>query len=95
MNKHTPGPWSFEAEEGFCSQIDSADGSVICCFDEDPKPADICLMAAAPELLTTLQIIQQRLEACAKEPISAADAYDSFYRDLVEDAIAQATGRAS
>lgn len=51
MSKHTPGPWSFEAEEGFCSQIDGADGSVICCFDEDPKPADICLMAAAPGLL--------------------------------------------
>ncbi|MGQ8875923.1 hypothetical protein ACUTR7_00315 [Delftia sp. NA_296.1] len=51
QDKHTPGPWNFEEEEGFCSQIDGADGSVICCFDEDPKPADICLMAASPELL--------------------------------------------
>lgn len=51
---HTPGPWTFASEEGFCSQIDGADGSVVCCFDEDPNEADAKLMGKAPELLNAL-----------------------------------------
>lgn len=59
---HTPGPWKFGAEEGFCSQIDGADGSVVCCFDEDPKEADFKLMEQAPELLDIVKTIALGLQ---------------------------------
>lgn len=52
---HTQGPWEFLSEPGYCFQINGADGTVICCFDEDPKPEDARLMATAPELLEALQ----------------------------------------
>ncbi|MEX8191577.1 hypothetical protein [Comamonas guangdongensis] len=53
--KHTSAPWEFRSESGYCSQIDGADGTVICCFDEDPNQHDSRLIAAAPELLEALQ----------------------------------------
>lgn len=53
--RHTPGPWEFRAESGYCSQIDGANGHTICCFDEDPSPQDAALMSSAPELLEALK----------------------------------------
>lgn len=53
--KHTQGPWEFLAEPGYCSQINGADGTVICCFDEDPKPEDARLMIMGPVLLAALK----------------------------------------
>lgn len=56
-SEHTQEPWSYEAEQGFCTQISGADGRVVCCFDEDPNEADSRLMTAAPELLKALKAL--------------------------------------
>ena len=50
------------------------------------------LIAAAPELYMVLEELHERLERCSQEPISAAEAYDSFYRDNVQDVLAKARG---
>ena len=57
------------------------------------RDANAQLIAAAPELLAALISIKKRLEECSKvSEISARDAYDSFYQEVVNDAIAKATG---
>lgn len=63
----TRGPWQFRSESGYCSQIDGADGSVICCFDEDPKPEDASLMESAPVLFKALEESQSLLAAMLHE----------------------------
>ncbi|MDH1335847.1 hypothetical protein N5D77_18160 [Comamonas thiooxydans] len=63
----TRGPWQFRSESGYCSQIDGADGSVICCFDEDPKPEDASLMESAPDLYKALEESQSLLAAMLHE----------------------------
>lgn len=64
---HTQGPWEFLSEQGYCSQINGADGTVICCFDEDPKPEDASLMESAPDLLKALEETQSLLAAMLHE----------------------------
>lgn len=63
----TRGPWEFRTESGYCSQLDSADGTVICCFDEDPKPEDASLMESAPDLFKALEETQALLAAMLHE----------------------------
>lgn len=63
----TRGPWRFRSESGYCSQIDGADGAVICCFDEDPKPEDASLMESAPDLFKALEESQSLLAAMLHE----------------------------
>lgn len=63
----TRGPWQFRSESGYCSQIDGADGAVICCFDEDPKPEDASLMESAPDLFKALEESQSLLAAMLHE----------------------------
>lgn len=53
------------------------------------------IAAAAPELLEALISMRDRLQICAKNGLSASDAYDSFYQEIVEEAIAKATGSQS
>ena len=72
----TRGPWQFRTESGYCSQIDGTDGTVICCFDEDPKPEDASLMESAPDLFKALEETQTLLatmlhEARPKQEIEA------------------------
>lgn len=55
--------------------------------------ANAHLMAAAPDLLAALVAINERLTECAAIPASAADAYDSYFRELVRAAIAKAEGK--
>ena len=65
--KFTNGPWQFRSESGYCSQIDGADGTVICCFDEDPKPEDASLMESALVLFKALEETQSLLAAMLHE----------------------------
>ena len=55
--------------------------------------ANAKLIAAAPELLDALRSIDQRLKECWRMggPISAHEAYDSFYQEIVQEAIKKAT----
>jgi len=46
------------------------------------------------ELLAALELIDKRLRECASMPISAAEAYDSFYQSEISNAIAKAKGEA-
>jgi hypothetical protein len=69
-------------------------------FVPAPKPVseidtlraeNAALRASRDELLAALKALDERLRACAKEPISAQEAYDSFYQEMVESAIAATT----
>lgn len=60
MSKHTPGPWFYE--EGMTRDrlhpfVKAADGRVICSCRTDNKHANARLIAAAPDLLETLEAI--------------------------------------
>jgi hypothetical protein len=73
--QHTPGPWTYEAEEtGFAGAIVAKTGW-ICDFDTDPSPANARLIAAAPDLLEALieceYIISHCLFGCDAENITA------------------------
>ena len=57
---HTPGPWRYDYESGYCGEIIAANGSSVCSFDDEPNKADAKLIAAAPELLAVLQSILER-----------------------------------
>lgn len=57
--------------------------------------ANARLIAAAPDLLATLRLLDARLRQCIEIPASAADAYDSFYQAEVAAVLAQATGEST
>ena len=58
MTQHTPGLWTYEAEEtGFAGAIVAKTGW-ICDFDTDPSPANARLIAAAPDLLEALEAVK-------------------------------------
>ncbi len=65
---------------------------------KSPTPEDTmreeleALRALNAELLAALQAIDERLRACTG-PVSATEAYDSFYQEIVAEAIANGTGR--
>lgn len=57
--KFTPGPWVYESEDGFYSEIIGANGDTVCVFAEDPeKVADVDLMEAAPDLYAALSAVE-------------------------------------
>ena len=60
-------------------------------FDGYFGPHGPHVFAAAPQMLEALITIRDRLGQCAETPASAADAYDSFYRDVINEAIKAAS----
>lgn len=76
---HTAGPWTFSKEAGFCSQIDGADGSVVCCFDQDPKPADARLMECAPELHEALKIAYRHMNG-GSDTLTPMEFHEGFLK---------------
>lgn len=104
--KHTLGPWIADDNEGFSPWTIWSRMTPTGSGKPGPKIAQVIgdsaetdanarLIAAAPDLLEALMEIDARLRRCAAEPISAADAYDSFYQEIVASAIAKATGSAA
>lgn len=85
-NKHTQGPWKFRSEAWYFSQIDGADGSVVCCFDEDPNEHDARLMEASPDLLEAAQRVLSNKRGEDDWLILATHCHD------LAAAIAKATG---
>ena len=82
--RHTPGPWVFAASNGDdCGMIFGKTG-VVCDFVDDPKPANACLIAAAPELLDALIRLEQTAGIAAMS--------DETVRVNARAAIAKATG---
>ena len=98
MSKFTPGPWRAErtpASAYFDWTVMAPSGkgrTMHIGIDTDNTEADARLIAAAPDLLAALKDIDDRLRECSALPITAAEAYDTFFRTLVADAIAKADG---
>lgn len=63
MNKHSPGPWSFEVEEnGDKFKLSDVNNEVVvggcgCCDSPWCNLADARLIAAAPDLLEALKVV--------------------------------------
>ncbi len=96
--QHTPGPWFVTSEDDFptgqVSTTPLGNGDVVVTYGQHAK-ANAGRIAAAPDRLAALQELDERLRKCGSDPITAAEAYDSFYQGLVAEAIAKATGGAS
>jgi hypothetical protein len=60
-------------------------------YPAEPALRAAILFEAASDLLEVLRELHDRLTLCA-DLYTAADAYDAFYREMVEEAIAKATG---
>jgi hypothetical protein len=60
MSEFTPGPWRYWWEEGYVGEINSANGKLVAGFDTEPNEADARLIAAAPELLGALMMLDIR-----------------------------------
>jgi hypothetical protein len=60
MSEFTPGPWRYWWEEGYVGEIISASGKLVAGFDTEPNEADARLIAAAPELLGALMMLDIR-----------------------------------
>lgn len=56
----------------------------------DARHAAAELALKADACIEALRELDKRLKECAETPASAADAYDSFYRGMVADALAAA-----
>lgn len=103
--KHIPGPWRVFNHSWSDTSI-LADGfdHAVCLLginyateesqeaDEAVMAANAALIAAAPELLDVLRCIRERLELSMGDHICAEDVFDSFYREIMDEAIAKAMG---
>ena len=104
---HTPGPWKCGGDEPFVYALNAhgsnrffaavnagwTSGEAIEGRTEHAELlANARLIAAAPDLLAALEELDERLRKCMRDPITAAEAYDSFYQGIVEDAINKAKG---
>ncbi|MBV60945.1 MAG: hypothetical protein CMH65_06550 [Nevskiales bacterium] len=60
----------------------------------DARHAAAELAMAADACIRALRLLDERLRECSNDPISAAEAYDSYYRAEVVDALALLTPNA-
>lgn len=54
---HTPGPWIVSGD-----LIKSGDGNVACVLSDNPNP-DALLIAAAPDLLAAIEMVERKVSA--------------------------------
>ncbi len=105
MSKHTPGPWKWywRQEDGLtnCGVFHERKRGMaysVCRAPlyqtEEIWEADARLIAAAPDLLEALQQIKQRLDTCHLHIMNGHEVFDSFYVEMIDKAIAKATGEA-
>ena len=59
----------------------------------DARHAAAKLALKTDACIDALRSLDARLRACMKDPISAAEAYDSFYQEIVSEALAALDGR--
>lgn len=64
-------------------------------WPEAKVDANAILIAAAPDLLEAIQSVHKRLLRCIELDLSAEEAYDYFYQEIVREAIAKALGEQS
>ena len=82
MNAHTPGPWKYDYEDGYCGEIIASNGKEVATFTDEPNAPDARLIAAAPDLLAALIQISESLPYSS--PVNA--------HIIARAAIAKATG---
>lgn len=90
---HTPGPWRADLEAGAIALNGSAIYTVrdICSDDRGFNPADVELMAAAPEMLAALKQAVHALNVAKRFTVGATNSY-AIATDI-DRAIAKAEGR--
>ena len=94
--QHTPGPWRYDYEPGYCGEIIASNGKEVATFTDEPNAPDARLIAAAPDLLDAAKLVLAWYEAendFTKEP----DFYKRIEMCRVSEvalraAIAKATG---
>lgn len=93
MNAHTPGPWKYIFELGFCGEMIASNGTVLAAFVHEPNDADVQLMEAAPDMLGALEAILPWVpKSTATEGGAASRSEAVKAADRVRAAIAKATG---
>jgi hypothetical protein len=101
MSKHTPGPWSVDAEDVdlFAQETHriwiNADGMHICYVDGPRNPernANARLIAAAPDLLEAFDRVQDAIQNFLEEGLRPTESVMRFWQADVRAAIAKATG---
>lgn len=85
---HTPGPWAYRTEDGYCGEIVASNGTFLCAFADDPSEANARLIAAAPDLLDALSVLLAAVQRSVCEGSGPA-------QDLAHAAIAKAAGGAA
>jgi len=74
LTEFTPGPWRYDYAPGYCGEIIAANGTSVGSFVDEPNAANARLIAAAPALLTALQVLVD----------SGGIGPESMYRDARE-----------
>ena len=99
MSKHTPGPWQYAFEGGTVAFIVEADGTAVAKISTTENstahnrlPANAQLIAAAPDLLETLQAIESAANYAKDNPRKQTDKLFDIL-ELSRAAIAKATGK--
>lgn len=106
MSAHTPGPWIIATSNSWRRIVSERDGTPICepITQPDGHPdlhfrnggadgPDAHVLAAAWDMYEALKSVDARLIECMAIGASAADAYDSFYQEVVRAALAKAEGK--
>lgn len=98
--KHTKGKWelSENTNQGIrinVGQEDPITMTTICSMSGSPRIAEVTanakLIAAAPDMLEALIDIKDRIDKCKGLPLTHDEALDSFYVEIINEAIKKAT----
>lgn len=96
-NEFTPGPWKvrngrevFKGARRVC-HVNAAE-SLSIGKDVERARNNARLIAAAPDLMGTLLDLHNRLSEAVQLGLTAQEAYDSFYQEMVGAALSKATG---
>lgn len=108
MSTPTPGPWIIATSNSWRRIVSERDGTTVCepITQPDGHPdlhfpnggadgPDAHVLEAAWDMYEALKNIDARLRECTAIGLglTAADVYDSFYREIVRAALAKAEGK--
>ena len=89
MSGHTPGPWRYDYEPGYCGEVIASNGQTICTFADEPLPSNARLIAAAPDLLAVVKELEESAAYWSEYDVPLGIV------DRLRAAIAKATGEAT